>query len=196
MKSCKDGPNSLVRLQEVTASVLTESNAPDKVLKSIANRIAEIFGAFSCMIRLYEPDLNSFGEATASDGSMKRPAHTPRDRGKAWYLLQNKQAIYAENTSVALPNGQLVIRPENQSRGDESAAYLPLLVGDELIGRLGVSWNAPRRFSENDKRLLDLFAVQAATTIKIARLYDQLTEKNQQTRLFTEPQDPRFGGRI
>jgi GAF domain-containing protein len=170
----------LVRLQEVAARMLAESDTPDKVLRLITNRIAEIFGAFSCTIRLYDPGLNKFGESTASESSAKRPTHSPRADGTTSYLLRTKQAIYAEDASAVLPNGQPAIQPENHAKGVEAIAYLPMLVGEELIGRLAVSWSAPRRFSENDKRLLDLFADQAAATIKMARLYSQLSEANQQ----------------
>ncbi len=171
----------LVQLQKVTASVLAESNTPDSMLGLITTGIADVFRSFSCTIRLYDPRLNQFEAPVASKGAEKR--HTllpPRSDGTSQYVLQTKQAVYAQDASETLPNGQLIIRPENHDMGVEAVAYLPLLLGEELVGRLAVSWDKSRHFSENDKHMLELFASQAAVTIKVSRLYSQLAEKNQQ----------------
>lgn len=59
--------------------------------------------------------------------------------------------------------------------GVESTMDVPLLKGDELIGVLGVArhekWS---QFTENDLRLLTVFASQTVIAIENARLYDEV----------------------
>jgi GAF domain-containing protein len=171
----------LVQLQEVTANLLTESNDPDKVLKLIATRLSKIFGAYSCTVRLYDRQLDQFTSAIAAEDPVGQQTFSlPRLNGTSQQILQTRQPVYAEDVYAALLNGEPVIRSEHHDKGVEAVAYLPLLSGNEVVGRLAVLWNAPRHFSENDKRLLNLFAGQASATIKIAQLYDQLTQANGQ----------------
>lgn len=177
----RDRATQLVQLEEITVKVLAESGTSTSVLSLIATRVAGIFGAYSCTIRPYDRQLDQFGAPIASEGSEDRQTSFPaRPDGASRHILNTKQPIYAEDPFAKLPNGQLVIRPENRERGVNAVAYLPLLSSDEVVGRIAVLWNASRHFSENDRRMLDLFAGQAAAGVKIAQLYKQLTEANGQ----------------
>jgi GAF domain-containing protein len=171
----------LVQLQTETAHVVTESNTLANVLESITTGIAHVFGSFSCTIRLYDPATAQFAAPVASKGAENR--HTqmpPRAEGTSQHVLRTKQPVYGPDALATLPGGEPIIRPENRAAGVEAVAYLPLLFGGELVGRLAVSWDKPRHFSELDKRVLELFASQAAANIQLGALHRQLAEKNAQ----------------
>lgn len=84
--------------------------------------------------------------------------------------------------------------PDKIASGVEATMDVPLLKGGELIGVLGVArHNKNRKFTEDDQRLLTVFASQATIAIENARLYqevqhlaftDVLTGINNRRRLF------------
>ena len=83
---------------------------------------------------------------------------------------------------------------DDVTSGVESTMDIPLLKGNELIGVLGIARHDRRqKFTEDDLRLLGVFANQTIIAIENARLYeevqrmaftDSLTEINNRRRLF------------
>lgn len=66
-------------------------------------------------------------------------------------------------------------RPARRHEAAGAAACVPLRWGDDTVGVLSVVDDAPgRRFTDDDLRLLDLLAPQAALTIRSARLVQDL----------------------
>ena len=59
-------------------------------------------------------------------------------------------------------------------RGLKSAAAVPLLVRDQPVGALAVSFKTSRRVGQAELRLLTLLAGQAAPSLEAARLHDEL----------------------
>jgi signal transduction histidine kinase len=57
---------------------------------------------------------------------------------------------------------------------------LPLLAGDELIGTLVLIHDQPEAFDEDDQRLLEALAGQAAVAIRNARLYEELAQRHRE----------------
>jgi serine phosphatase RsbU (regulator of sigma subunit) len=57
--------------------------------------------------------------------------------------------------------------------GSEAFANLPLAGAHGVIGALSISWPAPRRFGEDDRRFLTTVAAQCAQAIERARLYER-----------------------
>ncbi len=55
-----------------------------------------------------------------------------------------------------------------------SLIAVPLLVGERALGALAVLTTAPRRFSQEEEELLELFAAKAATALENAHLYEEL----------------------
>jgi signal transduction histidine kinase len=54
-----------------------------------------------------------------------------------------------------------------------SFAGVPLLRGEELLGIMCVNYRSPHHFSDDERRIIELFAQQAATALQSARLRDQ-----------------------
>jgi PAS domain S-box-containing protein len=68
-----------------------------------------------------------------------------------------------------LGTGNFVVR-----EGIESSAGILLKIGEEVVGILFVNYRSAHRFSDEEKRAAELFAVQAALTIQSARRYEEL----------------------
>ena len=54
-----------------------------------------------------------------------------------------------------------------------SFAGVPLLSGDELLGIMCVNYRSPRRFSDDERCIIELFAQQAATALEGVRLRER-----------------------
>ena len=63
------------------------------------------------------------------------------------------------------------------SLGIKASAYLPLVSKMGVVGILYVDFITPHKFSEDDKRILELFADQAAINIQNARLFEAERER-------------------
>jgi signal transduction histidine kinase len=78
--------------------------------------------------------------------------------------------------------------PHEWTRRDRGVSQLavPLLVGERAVGVLVVITRTPRRFSQEDEELLEIFAAQAATALENAKLYQQAREAYEQLSLAQE----------
>ena len=65
----------------------------------------------------------------------------------------------------------------NTYEGMQSGLYMPLKVGDRVIGVISVESEEPDAFSEQDERLLATLANQAATAFENARLYQSAQQE-------------------
>src|SRR5439155_11296526 len=85
--------------------------------------------------------------------------------------------------------------------GDRSVLAVPLRVGERVIGALGVGDQVGRRFDDDEIRLAEAFADQAALALENARLYTEATRRRLEAeelarlaRTLTESLDPRDVG--
>ncbi|HEU4325927.1 MAG TPA: GAF domain-containing protein [Roseiflexaceae bacterium] len=60
--------------------------------------------------------------------------------------------------------------------GWQAAALIPLMVGSRPIGTISFGFNAPRRFSAEDRDFLDALARQCVIALERARLYQEAQE--------------------
>ncbi len=65
-----------------------------------------------------------------------------------------------------------------RSQRIKSSAGIPLIVGREKLGILFVNYRAPHDFSEQEKKIIRLFAGQAALALHNARMFSKLETKN------------------
>ena len=61
--------------------------------------------------------------------------------------------------------------------GIQSGLYMPLRVGDRMIGVISVESEAPNAFTEQDERLLATLANQTAVAFENARLYEAMQKE-------------------
>jgi len=61
--------------------------------------------------------------------------------------------------------------------GIQSGLYVPLKAGEQVIGVISVESEAPEAFTEQDERLLETLASQAAIAFENARLYEAIQQE-------------------
>ena len=82
---------------------------------------------------------------------------------------KGRTAIFEDVTTVNTPYKEIVSK-----EGLKSVAYLPLVSKEGSFGMVRMSSHTSRRFSEDDKKLLELISNRIALVIENARLHHQL----------------------
>jgi signal transduction histidine kinase len=57
--------------------------------------------------------------------------------------------------------------------GGGAMASIPLMVGDRVLGAIGINWHDRREFSEEEREFLHLLAHQCSLALERARLYEE-----------------------
>src|SRR5919197_467348 len=80
---------------------------------------------------------------------------------------------WAVQTGTPLPTENVHINPRyvDTQAGIQSGLYMPLKIGDQIIGVISVESEVPDAFTEQDERLLATLGSQAAVAFENARLY-------------------------
>jgi signal transduction histidine kinase len=151
-------------LQRVTA-VLLQKLSLEEVLEAVCTEAQRLTGAMGCSVFLLE------------DGEWLRVALSI---GQAWQSIE-RLPVKGSLSGTAVRRGEPVLSndPASDERvyhGDAVTTALlsaPLKVKGVNIGALSVV-NKPEGFTENDIRIISLFADQAAIAIENARLYQQV----------------------
>jgi GAF domain-containing protein len=167
----------LEKLHEVTASISEERDL-EEVLLEILNSVNTILGeGTSSSMNLYDKTRDDLYQYRAAgpwrEALLKTP---PRPDGTGRHVIRTGKPIYIEDVRQP-PRDHPNIRQEAINRGVKSFAALPLKRGEDIIGI--VFANLPREFhfSPEIRRVLELFANQAAIAIENARLYQNLERK-------------------
>jgi len=92
-------------------------------------------------------------------------------------LEQNPSIDYVRETHKPLVSEDVLNDPRFKPawpvlrrRGTRTLVIMPLLVGDEVIGTLGLDWVEPRQFSPDELELVETIANQASVAITKAQL--------------------------
>jgi PAS domain S-box-containing protein len=82
-------------------------------------------------------------------------------------------------TGVPLRTGNVHVYPQyiDTHAGIQSGLYMPLKVGERVIGVISVESELPDAFTEQDERLLATLASQAAIAFENARLYQAIEQE-------------------
>ena len=82
-------------------------------------------------------------------------------------------------TGEPLRTGNVLVYPQyiDAQAGIQSGLYMPLKIGDRVIGVISVESEAPDAFTEQDERLLATLANQTAVAFENARLYDAMQKE-------------------
>ena len=101
-----------------------------------------------------------------------------------WKIVRGRRPVYtAEAQKSKVLAGPFKARLPNSPkerfvfREDiKSSAAIPLMAGTEVLGALFANYRTSQLFDHEQKRLIELFASQAAIAIRNARLFQQLYE--------------------
>ena len=168
------------RLFEI-AHQLSSSLHVEEVLKRIAEGARQILNADGCVIYLIQPDGKTLAPVMViEDEFAAEVAAASLDidsslTGQA--VLAGHGLIF--NDAATHPGGFQI--PGTPLEEEERVISAPMLLEGKPIGALTLDRNG-RDFSVEDLRIVETFAAFAATTLKNAQLYEQLTREIEERR--------------
>ena len=136
---------------------------------AIAERLAKLIDASMCIVTLYDPKTKEFvAEAPGygvSDKIILATRYSAQEAKQVWDYRE--KGVYRANSRKEIP-------PLFDAMADlfkvESIIVAPIISEGRILGAVFVA-NKSGGFSENDARLLSVFANQTGTVIVNARLY-------------------------
>lgn len=147
------------------------------VLDSVVRAAVRLLGAKSSFIYLYEEEKNEL-QLTVSYGAEVQPDFRLKlGQGLAGRVAQSRKPKRVKNYSTWRYRMRSL-----DPLGFSAVLSVPMLYSGNLIGVLDVSeiGETSREFSEEEERLLSLFASQAASAVYNARLFDQIQKQNEE----------------
>ncbi len=163
-------------------SILNSNYSLDDVLHYIVAQVVLLLGCQAAAIYGFQPESGavevqaalglsgrylSDAKLTANIYALKPPLFTP------WPVtIPDSAAVLASQDDPSLEIQDLVLLapPVEEYR---ALLAVPILIKDELYGRLRLYYRAPHQFSEEEAELAILFSDQAALAIENARLREQ-----------------------
>ena len=136
------------------------------VLQRVLRRAVDLVGAHDAHIFLYDGGRLHFGAAFWDGKIQDRPYAYPRENGVTYRVARSGEVIIIPNV------GEHPLYQEWQWTG--ALASIPLKVKDQVVGVMNIAFDHPYSFTEEEVRLLELFAQQAAIAVENARLLNQL----------------------
>ena len=169
---------TLGSLLEVSSSISSQQKLAD-ILNTIAKEIISCFDADHASLMLLNEDSKTIETkvSVGKDSDIVKEAVIPMGESIAGYVVKTGKAM--------LLNGQVDPKEfpgtQKKDRNITSSMCVPLKIGDEGIGVLNVNLvESGRTFSENDLKLIAIFANNAAVAINDAKLYEQIKSFNVQ----------------
>jgi PAS domain S-box-containing protein len=154
----------------------------DELLRELLGRVCTVMGSDAATVLLLSED-GQYLEARASDGLEEEVAarvKIPLGRGIAGTVAAQQRPVMVEDTSSAE-----ILSPFLRERV-RSLAAAPLLVEGKSVGVIYVGTFSPRRFAEEDVRLLEVVAYATASAIDRARLFEQVRAGRERLRLLSQ----------
>ncbi|MBI5965344.1 MAG: PAS domain S-box protein [Chloroflexi bacterium] len=155
---------------------------PKEIAKKIINLLEQKMDWHHTAIRLYDPETKTLNllafnqpnlinveEITAAEKQLKtRVARL--DQGLSGWVVQHGQTV--RTNDLANDNRYVESLP-----GMQSGLYVPIKLGEHVIGVISIESEVSNAFSEADERLADTLANQAASALENARLFDETRQR-------------------
>jgi GAF domain-containing protein/CheY-like chemotaxis protein len=165
--------------------LLSETLDFDRVAQRVADSVCALLGARSSC--LYRVDTASGGlvavtASTDSGAAFYWTGALPEGTGIAGLAVRERRPVASADV---LADPRVVYTPEARARvaaeTHRALLAIPLLVQGRLFGALAVSDRVGRRFADEEVRLAQAFADQAALALENARLYTEAQERLRET---------------
>ncbi len=144
------------------------------LLESIVERAMKLLTVTSGTISLYDSDQQELVTVVAKGVSPPPGARFKLGEGAGGRVAQSRQPLIVEDYQT----WEFGLPPFKDSQM-RATLQVPMSFGGELIGVLGLSevGDSTRKFTEDDARLLSLFASQAAGAVLQARLFEEMRRR-------------------
>jgi GAF domain-containing protein/DNA-binding response OmpR family regulator len=161
---------------EVLRVIASSPTRPGEVLDEIAETASRLCGGAAVAILVRDGD--QFRPLGHSSSNPYRGPGAPitRDSVPGWVMLEGRTISVPDIEAAADVFPRSLIRA--RADGWRSTASAPLIQGGNVIGVLSMLGATPGRFPEDQIRLLETFASQAAIAIANSRLFAELEQRN------------------
>jgi GAF domain-containing protein/HAMP domain-containing protein len=163
-------------LQEITAIAATLLDEKE-LLEAVTNRLLRGLELLNCSVLLFDASKNegTLAADVFAPGSSKPHALS----GSTLALENNEVTLEVIRTKQTVVLYDVPTNPRAKQiealvhhKDIQSVAIVPLIIGNDVIGVIGLSIGDPNhRFAEEDLALLDQISAQVATAINVARLF-------------------------
>src|SRR5262245_35116261 len=141
----------------------------------LTRRLAELVGCEKCVISLYEAETREFvwqwPGYNVADELLKKVRY-PADALRPAWNFRHRGPMVNKRTEEFNEEQRAFLRPF----GVYNLSEFPLLHEGRFVGKISIA-NKPGGLSENDVRLVTVFAAQVAVVIQNAHLYRRLQEE-------------------
>jgi len=158
----------LRRLHAATQGALANVELK-KLLDDLLERIAELLEADTAAVLLLEEERDELvaTHARGIEEEVEQGVRIPLGRGFAGRIAAERRPLTIEDIDRAD-----VYNPLLRQKGIKSLLGVPLRLGERVIGVLHVGSLTQRRFTSDDRTLLQLAGDRIALTLEQARLFD------------------------
>ena len=144
----------------------------------LTRQLAELVGCEKCVISLYEPETREFvcqwpGHNVADE--LLKKVRYPADALRPAWNFRQRGPMVNKRPEEFNEEQRAFLRPF----GVYNLTEIPLVHEGRFVGKISIA-NKPGGLSENDVRLVTVFAAQAAVVIQNAHLYRRLQESASQ----------------
>ncbi|SHI13039.1 PAS domain S-box-containing protein [Streptomyces sp. 3214.6] len=177
------------RIAELTTALATATTSRD-VVDAVAHRVLPPFAATGLMMQVIEGDrFHNVGAAAYADDFLALADGRPLASGDpAWDAIRAGAPLF-----LTSPQEFIARYPELAdvvARADKKAwAFLPLTASGRTFGICVVTFDHPRRLSDEERALLTTISALVAQALERARLYDAEHTRSRQLQRSLLPRD-------
>lgn len=169
-------------------AIVTSDLALDTVLDAVSRQMVEALKADLCIISRWDISENKLEVMQCYAGpGVKRPNFGCRTLTPAEFplsILRSKNSVYLEANSTPISEKQAEWL---EKLGVQALFLMPLIYRRQVIGLVEIGRLQPiEATSQNELRLGETMAAQAAVAIEHARLYDEITRRLAEARVLQE----------
>ncbi|MFJ3667332.1 SpoIIE family protein phosphatase [Streptomyces sp. NPDC090106] len=160
------------RIAELTADLASATTSQD-VVDAVAHRVLPPFGAAGLLVQVAQDErLHYVGAAGYTDDFLGRiDDRTPVTSDPAWEAVEKGEPLFFSSPSELLAHAPQLADLVTRG-GKQSWAFLPMKASGHTFGVCVVSFDHPRRLSDDERTLLTAINALVAQALERARLYD------------------------
>ena len=162
------------RLQSL-ASALSQSATPLEVANAVIEHSTAMFGGVGTVITRLTSDANSLEllGARAMPGEFRDEwAHFPVDADVPLAEVVRTGQLITIESPDEWARRYPALAGMLEASGQHSLVVVPLVIESRTIGSMGVAFDRPRLFTEDDRKLITILAQQCAQALERARLLE------------------------
>lgn len=178
-KRLRQRANEFAALYQVAQELMTLTDL-HTLLQTIVTHAATLLKAPSAALFLYDAIHHELELTIAHNFPFPPPMRLKLGEGGSGRAAQTRQPLIVDDYSIWEHR-----IPQAEGMAIRAALYVPLIFQGELVGVLNILEmnDSTRKFTEDDVRLISLFATQAAAAVHHTRLLQQTQQRAEQLAL-------------